>query len=196
MSVLLMLQKFSGPMICIILALLAGCSEPEPAQVSHRPSPYRYPLYSPGTQFGDLPAAVQHTIRAQTGSAEIADIKKQTNLDEVIYKVYFARRLIFPPLLVAHDGSVLNPDLSVAVPAPAVAPGSPVGAESMKAKLNDLPAEVLKALKQRAPDAEITSIDKEIWGNGPVYIFAFKDEKRYQKLYIASDGSVRNEVPK
>jgi len=37
----------------------------------------------------------------------------------MVYKVYFRNHELFPPLYVAADGSLLNPDLSVAAGATA-----------------------------------------------------------------------------
>jgi len=37
----------------------------------------------------------------------------------MVYKIYFRNGDLFPPLYVAADGSLLNPDLSLAAGAPA-----------------------------------------------------------------------------
>ena len=101
--------------------LVAGCvtHHHEAAEVTYE-SAYLRPLASPGGKFGALPLAVQNTIRAEAGSAEIRDIATINRLGELSYEIYFRNEDILPPLLIAANGSVLNPDFSVAVSALAV----------------------------------------------------------------------------
>ena len=57
--------------------------------------------------FAELPPAIQRTIRAETGGVPIRDIQKNSNNDQVVYRVLFQNALLFPPLYIAADGSVL-----------------------------------------------------------------------------------------
>src|SRR5438477_6419468 len=95
---------------CLLTLLLVGCVEryeqpvvrPVRATLS-----YDQPLVSPGAQFSGLPPAVQNTVRAQAGAAEIVALFKQTNADLLVYKFYFRNPEVNPPLIVSTDGSVL-----------------------------------------------------------------------------------------
>ena len=184
---------------CLVLGLGAGCIHhrppPPPAAAKHHVQPpplqetsYLKPLVSPGTLFGGLPPAVQNTVRAEVGTAEIYDVVKDKNHHPAVYIIYFRDPDLYPPMYLASDGSVLHPDLSVAVQAPE--------ANRTGLKLEELPAEALKVVHDHAPNAEIASINKEMWGDRSVYIVAFKDEVENPKLYVSSDGTIFNEVPK
>jgi len=176
--------------------LLAGCASHHERWQAKHDNPYDAPLVSPGAKFGALPPTVQNTVRAETGSAEIEDIVKETNSSRVVYKVYFRDPRRFPPLYVASDGSVLEPDMTVAVGAAQDTTGVLTGAAVAWVKLTDLPAPVIKVLQTRAPNAEIGSIDKETWGDRVGYIISFKDPAHWPKLYVTSDGTVLVDSPK
>src|SRR5262244_1574702 len=101
----------------LILLLLAGCVGSHGNSKEQPKTHYTRPLLSPGAQFATLPPPVQNAVRAQAGIQEITHITKDTSSGQVVYKIYFSEGQIFPPLYVAADGSVLHPDLRVAVPA-------------------------------------------------------------------------------
>ena len=151
-------------------------------------SQYNKPLLSPGAQFAAMPPAVQNAVRAEVGSAEVNNVVKEKHDGQTIYKVFFQAYQIYAPLYISSDGSVLRPDLSVAVRAP----------ESARTglKLEELPPDVLKIVRDRAGAAELTGISKETWGDRMVYILAFKEETGHPKLYVTSDGAVFYESPK
>ncbi|HSU54920.1 MAG TPA: hypothetical protein VLT36_12755 [Candidatus Dormibacteraeota bacterium] len=143
---------------------------------------------------GTLPAAVQNTVRAETGTARVAEVRTNVVHGTEIYQVRFENYYLYPPLLVARDGSVLNRDLSVAVGAPkdttSVLVGGPV---TGGLKVSDLPAPVVKVIQERGATSQISSIDRELWGNQIVYIVSFSDEVHYPKLYLNSDGALLKE---
>src|ERR1043165_909974 len=176
--------------------LVAGCAE-RYEQPSVRPVrtilSYDQPLVSPGAQFSGLPPAVQNTVRAQAGSAEIVALMKETNANLVVYKFHFRNSDVNPPLMVSSDGSVLNPDFSVAVGAPTDTIGVGTGAAVQGLKLSDLPQNVMKTIQERAPKAEVASIRKEARGDNFIYIISFKDETN-PELRVNPDGSVFVEV--
>ncbi len=60
-------------------------------------------------------------------------------------------------------------------------------------KMQDLPAAVQTAIKQKAPNAEIADIDKERRSGRTVYEVSFKDEGKNPKIHIAEDGSFLTE---
>lgn len=172
--------------------LLTGCAHHREAEkVEQKTSEpieyqrlYHYPLQSVGTQFAALPPAVQRTVRAEVGSAQIADIKKATTGSDLVYVVYFMKRDVMPPLYVAPDGSVLRPDLKVFIAAPhetALDIGTGL-------TLNDLPPKVVATIQQRASDAEVGAIGKETKGDNVTYVIFFKGD-RHVPLYISADGT-------
>lgn len=157
-------------------------------------TPYNRPLFSSGAQFGALPPAVQNTVRAEAGSEEISDIIKDNSTGEPIYMIHFDNRAVLPVLYVARDGSVLNPDFSVAVAAPHETASTIGSSFGRTVKLTDLPEKVLEVIHQQDSRAEIATIDKATWGNRTVYIVTFKDESHHPQLYIESDGTLLKEV--
>ena len=90
-----------------VAAIVAGCVE-EPAE-------YSQPLTSPGAEFSTVPPAVQNSVRAQAGAAEIVSVTRHDSAGETVYLFTFKNPELRPPLLVATDGSVLRSDLTVAV---------------------------------------------------------------------------------
>jgi hypothetical protein len=131
---------------------------------------------------------VQNTVRAEAGTAEIYDATKDTSSGQPIYTIFFQNHDVFPPLYVTADGSVLHPDLSLAVRAPEIT--------RTGVKLTELPPDALKVVHDRAPKSEITTISKDKWGDRMIYTISFKDETHHPKLYVSSDGILFNEVPK
>jgi hypothetical protein len=191
-------------------AVVAGCAShakfaetepatapaPEPSVAAAHPGarpmphmPYSFPLVSIGEKFNGLPPAVQNTIRAQVGTLPLTDIVKDTSSGATVYKIYFENEELFPPLHIAPDGSVLNPDLTVAVAAPEEMIGIASGG-GQSLKTSDLPAPAMKTIQERAPSAEIARIAKEVWNGHDVYIISFKDPGHNPKLYISPDGTL------
>jgi hypothetical protein len=165
--------------------LLAGCATQSATQIEQRPTVYDKPLNSPGAKFGQLPPVVQRTVLAEAGIAEVVDAVRDTSAGRVVYKIYFRESDVFPPMFVAPDGSVLNPDLTVAVSA----------AQGTRIKRSDLPPKVMKAIPERAPTGEVAYINKEGWGGRAIYVVTFKDEAHNPKLLLAEDGTVVEETP-
>jgi len=182
----------------LALSVLAGRAAPDapmqgPPRKTGSRTPYTKPLMSPGAQFGALPPAVQNTVRAEAGSADILDVVKDTGSGRVFYTIYFRKADLFPPLYVAPDGSVLNPDLTVAVAAPRKTSPEVSTGSGMALKLSDLPPKVVKALQERAPHAELASIETETWGDRLVYIVSFKDPAHHPDMHLTADGSILKE---
>jgi hypothetical protein len=176
----------------LALALASGCAShhSHSAKVSQPDvrSPYSIPLSTPGARFGSLPAVVQATVLSEAGTASIYDIFTDTSGNRVVYKIYFDDAVNYPPLWVGSDGSVLNKDLTVAVPGPRE--GKP------SIPMSDLPTSVLKLLQERPPGGETTNIAKEYWGDHTVYIVTFKDELKFPRMYVLADGTVLAQGPK
>jgi hypothetical protein len=88
-------------------------------------------------------------------------------------------------MYVAPDGSVLNPDLTVAVSA----------AHGMRVRPTEVPPKITKVISERAPSGEVAYINQETWGGRTVYVVTFKDEAHYPRLLLADDGTVVDETP-
>ena len=153
-------------------------------QTAAQHTPYHKPLTSPGAKFGALPPLVQRTVLAEAGTAGVVDTVRDTRSGRVVYRIYFRDPVNFPPLYVAPDGSVLNPDLTVAVSA----------RQGMRVKPADVPPSVKEAIPKRAPAAEVAYINKESWGGRTVYVVTFKDESHNPKLLLGEDGTVLDET--
>jgi hypothetical protein len=175
-----------------LAALFAGCVAPGPEMFTELYTSYHYPLMSPGAQFAELPPSVQRTIRAQTGGAPIANIEKDTRKEQVVYRIYFENPASYPTLYVAPDGSVLNPDLTVAIAAPHEVVATKTAGLADRITLQDLPPSVLKAIQSQAPDAEVSTITRETHGDKVVYVVTFKD-RMHATMYLASDGTLLHE---
>jgi len=169
--------------------LLSGCAIPVHVET------YNAPLTSVGARFGELPAAVQNAVRAQTGTAEIRDIDKEV-LSGVgtVYRVTYVNEGLYPPLFVDADGSVLNPDMTVAVGAVHDETTVHKGGAAGGLHFADLPGPVARVVENSAPKSEILAIDEENWGSQVVYIIGFRDETRNPKLYVAADGTILRAV--
>jgi hypothetical protein len=181
-----------GLIAAILGALLTGCAHHREAEKVEKKTAepieyerlYHFPLQSVGTKFAALPPAVQRTVRAEVGSAQIADIRKGTTGSNLVYVVYFMKRDVMPPLYIAPDGSVLKPDLKVFIPAP----HDSAADAGTGLTLNDLPPKVVTTIQERAPDAEVGVIGKETRGDNVTYLIFFKGD-RHPPIYISADGS-------
>jgi len=165
------------------LVLIAGCASqpttpPKPTEAEY---PYTKPLTSPGGKFGLLPLVVQNTVRSQAGASEVIDAVRDTSSGRVVYKIIFKNS---PTLYVAPDGSVLYPDLTVAM--------TPLLGVAVKPA--NVPSHVMNVAMDHAPHGEIAVIYKEHWGDRLVYVFTFKDAAKYPRLDVAEDGTVLDEL--
>lgn len=167
----------------LVAVLAAGCATHKTPPPEHRTA-YHKPLTSPGAKFGALPPVVQRTVLAEAGAAEVLDAVRDTSSGSVVYRIYFRDHDIYPPLVVAPDGSVLNADLTLAVNA----------AHGTRVKSAEVPASVMKAIPERSPSGEVAYINMETWGGRVVYVVTFKDEAHNPRLLIASDGSIIEET--
>jgi len=175
--------------VSVAAILLSGCCCSTPTGAADVYYPYTFPLTSPGEKFGGLPPAVQHSIRAQAGGADIYDIVKLTPSGRVIYEIVFVESWRLPPLYVESDGSVLFPDFSVAVQANHDMIGAVTGGAVGGLRLSDLPINVANTIYQKAPTAEVDSIHKLVSGEAVYYEITFKG-KHTPKMLISDDGTL------
>jgi len=169
--------------LVLLTALLAGCATKPEAHKGEQKTSYHRPLTSVGALFGSLPPTVQSTVLAEAGGGEITDAYRDASSGRVVYKIYFRDPDLFPPLYVAPDGSVLNYDLTVAVPAH----------RGNLIKPSEVPPKVLKIIEDHGPIAGISTITKEKWGSRTVYVVTFKDLAHYPTLFVEDDGSLVEE---
>jgi hypothetical protein len=179
-------MSMKSPFLLVVplAVLLAGCVTQDQTHTTAQQTPYNKPLTSPGAKFGALPPIVQLTVLAEVGPEQVVDAVRDTSSGRVVYKIYFRDSELFPTMYVAPDGSVLNPDLTVAVNA---RPGTRI-------KLSEVPNSVKEAIPKRAPVAEVAYISKESWGERTVYVVTFKDETHTPKLLLGEDGTVLDEA--
>ncbi len=171
-------------LVAALALLVAGCATSEKGKEAANKTTYHKPLNSPGAKFGSLPPIVQRTVLAEAGQGEVVDAKRDISSGRVVYKIYFRDPEIYPTLYVAPDGSVLNPDLTVAVKA----------REGVQVKMADVPAKVKDAIPKRAPITEVSYVTKEAWGPLVVFVVNFKDEAHYPKLFLSEDGTSLDET--
>jgi hypothetical protein len=172
------------PML-LLASLLAGCAtKTEVSQQAEQKTPYIRPLTSLGAKFGALPPAVQSTVLAEAGSTEITDAVRDTSSGRVVYKITFRDPDIFPTLLVAPDGSVLNPDLTVAVSA----------VQGTRLKASEVPRPVMKVVAEHGPASGYSSISREKWGDRVIYVVDFKDVAHNPRMFISADGTIVQET--
>ncbi len=177
--------------LIILSGLVAGCrSQAPPAPVAGQTA-YTQPLVSPGAQFSEAPPAVQRTIRAEAGGAPIGRIREYKLRGKTIYRILFKNPGVYPPLLIAADGSVLNSNLTVAVGG--VGPGELTGVLTSgpvnRVPLGELPPKAVRAIQQSAPDAEIDVITRESHGNEVIYVVTFRNN-RHAPLYLDETGKI------
>jgi hypothetical protein len=175
-------MKTYFPCCVAIAAVLCGCAVEEPQMV------YQHPLTSPGGVFSTLPPAVQNTVRAEAGMAEIESISKEAAPG--VYEFRFRNSDVYPPLYVAADGSVLTPDLRVAVGASEETIAASTGSATSGIKLDDLPPSVVGSIRHQAPTAEVASISRLTSEGVVFYDVSFKDPTHNPKLIIRDDGTV------
>lgn len=164
-----------------IFLVLCGCAE-QPIMT------YDQPLTSPGGEFSKLPPAVQNSVRAEAGMAEIERIHRNPNGPTAVYEVHFRNEALYPPLYLASDGSVLTSNLTVAVGASEDTIAASTGSAVSGVKMDDLPSNVVLAIRHQAPTAEVDSISRVISGGQTFYTVMFKDAMNHPTLTIRDDG--------
>jgi hypothetical protein len=164
-----------------IAAALCGCAD-------HPLVTYDQPLTSPGGEFSKLPPAVQNSVRAEAGMAEIESVRRNPNGPTAVYVVRFRNEAVYPPLYLASDGSVLTSNLTVAVGASVDSIAASTGSEAGGLKLDDLPQNVVLTIRHSAPTGEVDAISRTSSGGQVFYSVTFKDPTRHPTLTIRDNG--------
>jgi uncharacterized membrane protein YkoI len=136
-----------------------------------------------GTQFEDLPAAVQRTVRAEAPGVKIDDIDKETRTGRVIYEITFAQPGENPKLHVAEDGTIVKFGETVVETAGAAT-------DSIGTEFGELPHAVQRTIQMRAPGVRIDDIDREMRTGRTIYEITFEEPGKNPKLHVAEDGSI------
>jgi hypothetical protein len=165
----------------VIAAALCGCAD-QPLVA------YDQPLNSPGGEFAKLPPAVQNSVRAEAGMAEIEKVIRNPEGPTAVYEVRFRNQAVYPPLYLASDGSVLNSNLTVAVGASEDSIAVSTGSEASGFKMDDLPANVVLTIRHQAPTAEVDAINRVSSGKQVFYSITFKNPLHHPALMIRDDG--------
>ncbi len=161
--------------------LLCGC-------VAEHPISYVEPLTSPGGQFSKLPPAVQNSVRAEAGMAEISYISRSDTNGSPLYTFYFKNAETFQPLHVTSDGSVLRSDMTVAVGATAETIEASTGSGVGGVRMGDLPPNVVVTIRHSAPTSVVASISRLTSEGDVFYEVAFEDPANHPPLVIRDDG--------
>jgi uncharacterized membrane protein YkoI len=198
-------------LMCVIAAagVLAGCSDrTAPDTTSTGSTDGTFTDRTMDMQRADealtmanLPPAVQNTIRQHAPNALVADIDKETRTGQVVYEISFKDEGLNPKIHVAEDGTLIQSDLGAdqAVGSPETSVQVGVGRRDgplVGTTLADLPAAVLSAIRERAPNAEVADIDKETRSGQVVYEISFKEEGKNPKMHVAEDGTIVEDLKK
>ncbi len=150
---------------------------------------YQQPLTSPGAAFATLPPAVQNSVRAEGGMAEISAINKEAAPG--VYEILFRNFDVYPPLYIASDGSVLSSNMTtVAVGASEDSIAASTGSELTGLRMDDLPAKVVQTIRVQGPTAEVESISRLTSQGEVFYSVSFKDPLHHLKVLIRDDGKL------
>ena len=138
-----------------------------------------------GTQFSELPPAVQQTLNSRVPPAEIADIDKETHHGRTVYEITYREPGKNPKIHIAEDGRIVKFNERVVERS---------GSGRMTSEMAGLPAPVQATIQQRAPNAIITDIDKETRTGRTVYEITFEEPGKNPKLHVAEDGTIVKEM--
>lgn len=174
-------MKITCLLIAAVGAALGGC-------VQDHPISYTEPLTSPGGKYSKLPPAVQNTVRAQAGTVEIADIVRNDTTGSPVYTFYFKNAELFPPLYVASDGSVLRPDMTVAVGATPETIEAATGSGVSGLRMSDLPPNVVETIRHSAPTGVVSTISRLTSDGEIFYEVTFENASTHPMLLIRDNG--------
>lgn len=166
-------------MIALIAAsaLLVGCTESSVERASQ--------------EFNQLPAAVQKVVRDTAPNAEIADVETKTRDGMTVYEIQFRDRDRYPAMAVAADGRLMRYEAgTAAMGRPDAVEGTAKGSSRPFADLSALPESVQKAVKDKAPRAEVVDIRRKEENGRMIYEIEYAGKERKPMLRIAQDGTI------
>jgi len=145
------------------------------------------------SEFNQLPAAVQKTVRAQAPNAEIADVEQKTRDGLTIYQIQFRDKERHPAMEVAADGMLMRYEAGTAAMGRAGADeGRAKGSagSSLQNQLSALPLGVQKAIEANAPKAEVVDIRRKEENGRAFYEIEYAGKDRKPVLHVAADGHI------
>jgi len=122
----------------------------------------------------------------QEPAAPVANISKHTKDGQVLYEISFKEEGLNPKIIVAEDGTLIKGESK----------GVVVEGNLTNLKFEDLPAAVRKAVRERAPETQIASIDKNMREGRIVYDISFEEPGKNPKMRVAEDDTVLKELEK
>ena len=131
----------------------------------------------PSMAIGDLPAAVQKTVKEQQAGREVADVDKEMWNGKAVYEVEFKEKGPNSRMHIASDGSI-------------VVDKSGKRGVYLGAQLSEAPASVQATVKRVASSAEVEDVDRETKNGQVVYDVEIKQEGLNRHLQIAENGTL------
>jgi uncharacterized membrane protein YkoI len=149
-----------------------------------------------GTQLSDTPKPVQAAVKRLAGSAEIADVDKETWQGRPAYEVEISREGMNREILLAEDGSLLrdsdNPGATAAgrerVRERETTSRDILGRETLT--LSQLPGAVQTTIKAQGELGTLKPIHREQKNGQNAYAVEFEKDGKNTRLTIAEDGRV------
>ena len=146
-------------------------------------------------KFEDLPAAVQATVRQQSGGTKIKDIDREDRTGKTVYEVEFEKDGADQEIHVAEDGTLI-PEEAAGLVRNEKDGDKTTGNDrtrvraALSPKFADLPAAVKATVQQHGSEAEIEDIDRETHNGQTVYEIEFRREGPNREIVVAEDGKL------
>ncbi|MGV3773250.1 MAG: hypothetical protein ACO1QB_10145, partial [Verrucomicrobiales bacterium] len=130
--------------------------------------------------FDDLPENLRKGVQTQIGDGAVTAVTRQMTPNGPAYNVIYNNDGQPANLMVDENGRPVT-----------AARLAGRGTNSVQqVEMDDLPPEVVTALKGQAPYAEIRFINKESRATGDAYTIGFRSDDRYTEMEIGSDGKI------
>ncbi|HMC29110.1 MAG TPA: PepSY-like domain-containing protein [Verrucomicrobiae bacterium] len=172
-----------------VTALLVGCSDSRKS-ISAKDA-------TAANQFGDLPPAVQTTVKREVPNGIVDRVSTETKNGRLVYKIKFQDQGLNPSIWVTADGNILKSDINRDKAVGATGNASDLNTGSSKdLKFTQLPAKVQKAIRDQAPTAKIADIKRRNRDGRIVYEVSFEDKGTNPSMTIAEDGTIIKDIQK
>lgn len=147
-------------------------------------------------KFEDLPAAVQATVRQQSGGTKINDIDREDRTGKTVYEIEFDKEGANTEIHVAEDGTLLPEDAASLTRDDKSTDTDRTRVRALASpKFADLPAAVKSTVQQHGSQSEIEDIDRETRNGRIVYEIEFRREGPNREIVVAEDGTlIKNEA--
>lgn len=137
--------------------------------------------YNPILILGNLPAAVQQTVRDEARGRGIADIDREVSEGRTVYEVEFRAEGLNPRIHVAEDGTLVR----------AEAQRGRIRDFFLGTQLSDTPTAVHETIRKEAAGRPINDIDIERRTGNVVYEVEIRDpQSGIFQLHVDADGRI------